>query len=114
MVSGTYSRSVCTKWLNCTSVIRIEWLHARASKARFEEEVRLLKAESSRVGRTFDHLAKEWRKRCIKDGSEANEGSREARGIQAMMSRREATFVRLAVLAREHHAELLRYEVFHL
>jgi len=34
-------------------VIKIEWLHAKASTERFKEEVTLVKAQSGRVGRMF-------------------------------------------------------------
>jgi len=43
------------------AVVRLEWLQVKASKERFEEEVKLVRAESSCVGRTFLYLGKQWR-----------------------------------------------------
>ena len=36
------------------SVVRIEWLHAKASMERFEEEVCLVKAESVEIRSRFE------------------------------------------------------------
>ncbi|KIJ41838.1 hypothetical protein M422DRAFT_255163 [Sphaerobolus stellatus SS14] len=43
-----------------SEAIRIEWLHAHASLKRFEEEMRLLEAESERVGKTFGFYRRKW------------------------------------------------------
>ncbi|KIJ37152.1 hypothetical protein M422DRAFT_260308 [Sphaerobolus stellatus SS14] len=67
-------------WIwKCT--MRIEWLHAHASVARFEEEMRLLEAESERVGKMFRFHQKKM---------EAEEGQSEEQ--------------RLAVVAEEKYA----------
>ena len=47
--------------VDISAVIRLEWSQAKASKERFEEEVKLVRAESSRVERTFLYLGNQWR-----------------------------------------------------
>ena len=94
-----------------STVIRIEWLHAIASMERFDEEVRLLKAESERVGKTFRYFANKWR---AWGESEADSGnSQEYRGSRAGCWRREVTFLKLAISADIKYYELLRYERHH-
>ncbi|KIJ31007.1 hypothetical protein M422DRAFT_267429 [Sphaerobolus stellatus SS14] len=40
--------------------IRLEWLYAKASWERWDEETKLLKAEGERVGTSFEWLKNEW------------------------------------------------------
>ena len=42
------------------TAIRLEWVHARASRDRFLEEIILLRAESERVVKTFRFQEKKW------------------------------------------------------
>jgi hypothetical protein len=42
------------------SAIRIEWMHACASRDRWHEEVRLLRAESRRAMKSFTSFVKVW------------------------------------------------------
>ncbi|KIJ28993.1 hypothetical protein M422DRAFT_269690 [Sphaerobolus stellatus SS14] len=48
------------EWI--TEAIHIEWLHARASRDRFEEELKMLEAESERTGKTFRYFQRQWLK----------------------------------------------------
>ncbi|KIJ53279.1 hypothetical protein M422DRAFT_242423 [Sphaerobolus stellatus SS14] len=49
-------------WTN--EAIRLEWVHAKGSGERWEEETKLLKAEGKRVGNSFAWLRKEWEDRA--------------------------------------------------
>src|SRR5215813_10787105 len=42
------------------TAIRVEWTHARASRDRWHEEVRLLRAESRRATKSFAWMATIW------------------------------------------------------
>ena len=98
-----------------SAVIRIEWLHAKASTERFEEGLTLIKAESSRVGKTFRYMANQWRIRG-EGWKSAVVGSNDAfeRGAAASSFPREYVFLRLVVLAETSHKQLLRHDRLHL
>jgi len=74
--------------------------------------VKLVKAESSRVGRTFMHLAKKWR--SLGNGIDKRVDDPILRGVRASCLRQEAGFLRLATLANTQHAELLKCERYYL
>ena len=76
---------------------------------RFDEEVRLLKAESSRIPKTFDFMANEWMTRAGKDN--ALDSTQMERGWRAVCLRRAATFKRLASIATKIHDQLCTIEV---
>lgn len=82
---------------------------------RFEEEVCLVKAESSRVGKTFRHLAAEWKNQA--EGWDninfERKGNFEA-GAASASWRRHDVFTRLAERAEWYHSQLLAHERFEL
>ncbi|KIJ52285.1 hypothetical protein M422DRAFT_243074 [Sphaerobolus stellatus SS14] len=106
--------NVVDEWM--TEAMRIEWLHANASVARFKEEMRLLEAESQRIGKTFRYYQKNWlvkelalMQETLKVIQEAEGGdavSRSARGVMAYSRRQAAVFARLAALGEKHFGEL--------
>lgn len=49
------------------SVIRLEWVHARAAVARWQEELKLLREEARRISVSFEMQEKLWHARAIKD-----------------------------------------------
>ncbi|KIJ45389.1 hypothetical protein M422DRAFT_251162 [Sphaerobolus stellatus SS14] len=89
----------------CTSeAIRLEWVHAQASRNRFLEELKLLRAESERVVKMFRHFEMSWknqRERWTRKAAKEEEGEtkRVCRGAEAFAKRQQANFVRLAVSA---------------
>ncbi|KIJ52305.1 hypothetical protein M422DRAFT_776014 [Sphaerobolus stellatus SS14] len=97
-------------------VIRIEWLHAKASMERFDEEVRLIKAESSRIEKTFLFYANKWKDRraALMEEAGSKEGSgrenRVKRGRIAGAFRKEAVFSDLARLALKQHRLLMSHD----
>ncbi|KIJ29007.1 hypothetical protein M422DRAFT_269618 [Sphaerobolus stellatus SS14] len=99
--------------------IRLEWLHAKASLQRFEEEMILLEAESERVGRTFRHYQKVWRARAVRSSEneeEVTEGrtrSRKSRGVEAYAKRCANTFGRMAMLAEGDYFDVMTHKRVH-
>ncbi|KIJ35186.1 hypothetical protein M422DRAFT_262561 [Sphaerobolus stellatus SS14] len=93
------------KWT--TEAIRIEWLHAQASMERFDEEVRLLEAESGRIPRMFAYLEDRWKTRAVKWGKEGEDTgeqghmmlSRSRRGAIAYARRSAMGFRQLKIQA---------------
>ncbi|KIJ31089.1 hypothetical protein M422DRAFT_267296 [Sphaerobolus stellatus SS14] len=82
----------------CTSeAIRLEWVHARASRNRFLEELKLLRAESERVVKAFRHFEMSWKnqgERCTRKAAkeEAGETKRVCRGTEVLAKRQQANF----------------------
>lgn len=75
------------------TAIRIELLHLRASRDRWYEELRLLRAESARVGKTFQHYALTWQRRR-EEWEEDNDGK--GPGYAAYCARERHVFETLA------------------
>ena len=91
-----------------SAVIRIKWLHAKASADRFDEEVRLLKAESERVDKTFRHFEGQWRNlRRAYDKS----GDRFMRGGYSLAGRHADEFSRLAEEAERSYMLLMAWQI---
>ncbi|KAF8508051.1 hypothetical protein BU17DRAFT_100086 [Hysterangium stoloniferum] len=93
-------RGAVDRWT--TEVIRIEWLHAKASHARWDEEVRLLGAEGERIGKTFRYLENIWKGR---QGLE-EWNNNVTRGAAAFAHRQMLLFRNLAEIAEGHYEEL--------
>ncbi|KIJ35202.1 hypothetical protein M422DRAFT_262584 [Sphaerobolus stellatus SS14] len=86
-----------------TEVIWIEWVQATASLTRFEEELKLLEAESERVARTFKYYEKKWKDRAL----ERVGPTLVAKGAVAYAHRCTKTFQRLARFAEMDYTALL-------
>jgi len=81
----------------------------------FKEEVCLVKAESSRVGKTFRHLAAEWEHRAEDWEKKEMFGEEKLQaGAVAASWRRNSIFTRLAERAEWHHSQLLIHERYEL
>lgn len=76
-------------------VIRLAWVHARASRDRWWEEKELLREELQRVGRSFMYQVSRWQgiasQHCGED--------RMSRGIAAYAMRQGSVYQRLALHA---------------
>jgi len=82
---------------------------------RFEEELKMVKAESFRVGKTFRYMAGEWETRAKEWVKRAQEVDTQlARGMIAACWRHKVTFSRLEELAEWHHRELTLQERLNL
>ena len=95
-------------------VIKLEWLHAKASCERWGEEVKLLKAESARVGCSFQYKAMEWNRRLEAGGANGVERgtlSRVHRGHLAHASRQAGIFLHLATQADERHQSVINLKI---
>ena len=90
-------------------MIRFEWVHAKASVECFDEEVHLLKAESSRIQKTFPFMAEEW-KRQTRLPNMSNETDME-RGWRALCLQHAATFRKLENIATKVHQQLCIIQV---
>ncbi|KIJ28516.1 hypothetical protein M422DRAFT_270206 [Sphaerobolus stellatus SS14] len=88
-------------WTN--EVIRLEWLHAKASSERWHEETKLLKAERQRVVKSYQWLKKDWLRRKEKWTQEQGV----PKGAVAFAARTTATFNILETRAAMHLTELL-------
>ena len=91
--------------------MRLEWVHAKASTERFEEEVTLLQAESERVGKSFryyEHLWKGKAEAWARKGSGiiGERENRLRRGAEAMAWKKMGDFERLAKAAEAKFAEV--------
>ncbi|KIJ41631.1 hypothetical protein M422DRAFT_255248 [Sphaerobolus stellatus SS14] len=92
-------------WTN--EAIRLEWLYARASYERWDEETKLLKAEGERVGKSFGWLKKQWQTRKMDWGRDDDI----PRGAVAYAARTATTFARLEQKGLAHFLELLKVAV---
>ncbi|KIJ28700.1 hypothetical protein M422DRAFT_270002 [Sphaerobolus stellatus SS14] len=106
------------KWT--AEAIRVEWVHAKASMDRWDEELKLLEAESERIPRTFHYYERlwskhceEWRKECGATTDEGR-GSRLVRGAVAFAQRTAVGFGRSSSLAETRYQELLRFKTINL
>ena len=81
----------------------MEWLHAKASYDRWHEEIRLLKAEGQRVGKSFEWLKKQW---LTRKGLWELDVTAPV-GASAYASRCSQACERLQIKAERHFAELL-------
>lgn len=78
-------------------VIRLEWLHARASEARWWEEKTLLIEELRRVGVTFKSRRATWKELANKtDWGKTPSEIRAGRGIMAYAEKQAAMYRSLA------------------
>lgn len=80
---------------SCRQVIRLEWVHARAALARWEEELKLLKEEIRRVKVSFQMEEKAWQHVAAKDLA-ISDGDRAIRGYRAHAQKRSALYRRLS------------------
>lgn len=100
-----------TNSLKLIVATRLEWVHARASVHRLEEEVILLHAESERVGKTFDYFQRHWKGqadtwRCRRQQGEVFKNGGVQRGAEAAAHRKVAMFARLARAANRRFEEV--------
>ncbi|KIJ44566.1 hypothetical protein M422DRAFT_779310 [Sphaerobolus stellatus SS14] len=87
--------------------IRLEWLYARASYERWDEETKLLKAERGRVGKSFGWLKKQWQTRKMNWGRDDDI----PRGALAYAAGTATNFTRLEQKGLAHFLELLKVAV---
>ncbi|KIJ26345.1 hypothetical protein M422DRAFT_272583 [Sphaerobolus stellatus SS14] len=83
--------------------IHLKWLHAKASLERWEEETKLLKAEGECVGKSFEWLKGDWRRREV----EWSRDGTVSKGAIAYATRTVGTFEVLKKKAWTHFSELL-------
>ena len=91
--------------------MRLEWVHAKASMERFEEEVAVLQAESERVGKSFRYYEQLWKAKAelwSRKGSGiiGEWENRLKRGAEAMAWKKMGDFERLAKAAEAKFAEV--------
>jgi hypothetical protein len=87
------------------TAIRLEWTHATAHLKRFEEEAKLLFAESERVGKTLRYEAREWENRGKRLSEEYKiKGEVWLLGATAWSMRQEATYLKMAQAAETKFA----------
>lgn len=82
-------------------------MHAKASHARWDEEVHLLRAEGERVGKTFRYLENTWRKRQAAALEATTCSINIGHGAAAFAHRQMLAVQRLAEIAENHYNMLV-------
>lgn len=84
------------------TVVRLEWLHAKAAFERWNEEVHLLREESRRIAASFRYEQERWLQMKEPLGDDA---PRALRGKMAYIQRQAAIYGGLASRAQQHYDE---------
>lgn len=82
-------------------VIRLEWVHARAAVARWQEELKLLREEARRIAVSFGMQQMSWQVIAAKD-IVAEAAERSIRGFWANAQKHAALYAELADNARKY------------
>lgn len=89
------------------SVVRLEWVHAKAAAERWNEEVHLLIEESRRIAASFRHEQNRWlrMRELVHADQLADDTPRALRGKLAYMERQAAVYRGLAIRAEQDYDE---------
>ena len=90
----------------------MEWLHLKAGAERWDEEVRLLRAESERIGRSFLYLKSECKNRGAALSMRDTGGSQgtSVKGAIAFAARQVSTFERLQRKAEKSFTQIIKFQ----